>query len=491
MFLVIARLPYIFLKRKNRLPILIDSLKRKQFIIDMIYHVKSRFLVLVHSIVFYAATLHAQNSLVINGTITDEKGIVLTGATIKYGNVGTTSNLLGNFSLKPGVALPIKLEVSHTGYATRSIKVENTNHLHCPLFITTDSLGVTIVGSRNSAGTVLQRAIPVDIYSRQELTKTQQMELGQQLQFTAPSFNSAKYGINGGLGYADYATLRGMGPDQLLVLVNGKRRHQFSIPHIGFSISRGMVVTDLNAMPFMAFERTEVLRDGAASLYGSDAIAGIINLKLRESVQQGELRTQIGTTQRGDGTNYLAALNYGFTVGKEKSFFNLTLHHQKLGETNRSNNFTERIYNSNQRLDDSIRAARGIWPATDSFRVGVFGASEVVQTQGFFNAGYPLNNHWKLYSFGGYSYKEALVYGFFRNAIPGNANSNPAIFPDGFTPEFPAKDRDLMLVAGAERYLKSGWNWDISTGIGHNTVRRFARNTVNASMGPTRLPNFL
>ncbi|TAD90637.1 MAG: hypothetical protein EAY75_04255 [Bacteroidetes bacterium] len=425
----------------------------------------------------------AQVGTTLAGRVTNEKGIPLDGATLTVGKSTALSNLQGAFTLMLTKSLPVQLTITHTGYAPQAITVSTGANLQVQLSPVADSLGVTIVGSRSAARGLLQRAVPVDVYSAQELQKTQQIEIGQQLQFTAPSFNSAKYGINGALGYADYATLRGLGPDQLLVLVNGKRRHQFSIPHIGFSISRGMVVTDLNVMPFLAFERTEVLRDGAASLYGSDAIAGIINLKLRETVQQGTVRTQLSTTQEGDGTNFLAAINYGFKLGKEKSYFNFTLHHQRLGETNRSDPFTGRIYNSNQRLDDSIRAARGVWPATGPFRVGVFGASQVNQTQGFYNAGYPINKQWKLYSFGGYSSKEGLVYGFFRNAIPANTNSSPAIFPDGFSPEFPAKDRDLMLVAGAQRTLKGGWNWDLSTGVGHNAVRRFARNTVNASLG--------
>ncbi len=440
-------------------------------------------LCLIGAFLYPAENALAQGATTLTGRVTNEKGVPLDGATLTAGKATALSNLQGAFTLTLAESLPAQLIITYAGYTPQAITVSTAGNLQVQLNPIADSLGVTIVGSRSMARGQLQRAMPVDLYSAQELQRTQQIEIGQQLQFTAPSFNSAKYGINGGLGYADYATLRGMGPDQLLVLVNGKRRHQFSVPHIGFSISRGMVVTDLNAMPFLAFERTEVLRDGAASLYGSDAIAGIINLKLRETVQQGTVRTQLSTTKEGDGTNFVAAINYGFKLGKENSYFNFTLHHQRLGETNRSDPFTGRIYNGNQRLDDSIRAARGVWPATEPFRVGTFGASKVDQTQGFFNASYPINDQWKLYSFGGYSYKEGLVYGFYRNAIPANANSNPAIFPDGFTPEFPAKDQDLMVVAGAARTLKDGWNWDLSTGIGHNAVRRFARNTVNASLG--------
>ncbi|MEJ7913990.1 MAG: TonB-dependent receptor [Chitinophagaceae bacterium] len=283
--------------------------------------------------------------------------------------------------------------------------------------------------------------------------------------------------------YADYATLRGLGPDQLLVLVNGKRRHQFSIPHIGFSISRGMVVTDMNAIPSLAIERSEILRDGAASQYGSDAIAGIINLRLKETVNQGMIKTQIGTTNEGDGTNFLASLNYGFKLGKEKSFLNVTLNYQKLGESNRSDPYTGTIYSTTKRADDSIRAVRGVYPATAPFKIGIFGQSEVKSPQFFFNAGFPLNDKWALYSFGGYSYKKAIGYGFFRNAIPSNANSDTALFRNGYIPEFPAEDKDYSAVFGVTRSVLKGWNMDFSTGYGRNAVDRFARNTANASMG--------
>ena len=343
--------------------------------------------------------------------------------------------------------------------------------------------GVTIVGSRGKPRTDVNRPVPVDVLSAKELQNTNQIELGQQLQFSSPSYNSAKYGINGSLVYADYATLRGLGPDQILVLVNGKRRHQFSSAHIGFSISRGMVVTDMNAIPFLATERAEILRDGAASQYGSDAIAGIVNIKLRETVNQGTFRTQVGTTKEGDGTNYMAALNYGFKLGKEKSFLNFTLHYQVLSETNRSDFYTGRIYSATKRIDDSIRAARKFYPATDSFRVGIFGAGEVKSPQVFINAGYPLNDKWSLYSFGGYSFKKAKGYGFFRNAIPTDANSNPGIYPDGYVPIFPAEDQDYSAVVGLTRTVLNGWNMDFSTGYGKNAVDRFASNTTNTSLG--------
>ena len=421
----------------------------------------------------------------IHGTVTDENGNTLEGATLRV--MGTSASMVsdanGRYMLSNEQKFPWSVSVSHASYLGKEFDVSKQGIHNFSLTEFVSLGGVTIVGTRGKSRTDVNRPVPVDIFSSKDLQNTGQIELGQQLQFASPSYNSAKYGINGSLVYADYATLRGLGPDQLLVLINGKRRHQFSIPHIGFSISRGMVVTDMNTIPSLAIERSEILRDGAASQYGSDAIAGIVNLRLRETVNQGIVKTQMGTTKEGDGTNYFIGLNYGFKLGKEKSFLNVTLNYQKLGETNRSDPYIGTIYSSTKRIDDSIRAARGVYPATAPFKIGVFGASDVKSPQFFINARYPVNDKWSLYSFGGYSYKKAIGYGFFRNAIPSNANSNTALFPDGFVPVFPAKDKDYSAVLGVTRTVLKGWNMDFSTGYGRNAVDRFASNTANASMG--------
>lgn len=246
----------------------------------------------------------------------------------------------------------------------------------------------------------------------------------------------------------------------------------------------------MNTIPSLAVERTEILRDGAAAQYGSDAIAGIVNLQLRKTVNQDIFKTQYGVTKEGDGANFLSAINYGFKLGKENSYLNLTLHYQKLGESNRSNPYTGTIYSGTKRADDSIRAARGVYPATAPFTVGVFGSSEVKSPQLFVNAAYPINNQWSLYSFGDYSYKEALGYGLFRNAISSNANVNTALYPDGYVPRFPAKDKDYSAVVGLTRSVVKGWSMDFSTSYGRNAVERFATNTTNASMGSASPTDF-
>ena len=428
----------------------------------------------------------------INGSVTDANGNGLEKATlqIKGTAISMITDAMGRYTLSSETNFPWTVVVNYAGYRAYEFSVSREGLYNFSLTDYISLGGVTIVGTRGKPRTDVNRPVPVDILSAKELQNTGQIELGQQLQFASPSYNSAKYGINGSLVYADYATLRGLGPDQLLVLINGKRRHQFSIPHIGFSVARGMVVTDMNTIPALAIERSEILRDGAASQYGSDAIAGIVNLRLKETVGQGMAKTQIGSTNMGDGTNFLVGLNYGFKLGKEKSFLNFTLNYQKLGETNRSDPYTGTIYSSTKRIDDSTRAARGVYPATGPFKIGIFGASEVKSSQVFINAGYPMNDKWALYSFGGYSYKKAIGYGFFRNAIPNNANSNTALYPDGYIPVFPAEDKDYSTVIGVSRTVLKGWNMDFSTGYGRNAVDRFGENTTNASMGAASPTDF-
>lgn len=432
----------------------------------------------------------AQNK--ISGAVTNENGDILAGATIQL--KGTANNTVadskGKYTLSSDQSFPWTITVSYAGYVAREFTITKGSNHNISLLEIVSLQSVTIVGSRGRPRTDVNRPVPVDIISAKELQNTGQVELGQQLQFASPSFNSAKYGINGSLVYANYATLRGLGPDQLLVLVNGKRRHQFSIPHIGFSIARGAVVTDLNTIPVLAIEQTEILRDGASAQYGSDAIAGIVNLGLRNKVNQGIFKTQVGGTNEGDGGTWMSTVNYGFKLGKEKSFLNLTFQYEKLGETNRSDPYIGTIYSSTKRIDDSTRAARGKYPATAPFKIGVFGNSQIKSPQFFINAGYPLKNNWALYSFGGYSFKKAIGYGFFRNAIPSNANSNPSLFPDGYVPVFPAEDKDYSAVFGITRMVLKGWNMDFSTGFGKNEVDRFARNTSNASMGASSPTEF-
>jgi len=372
---------------------------------------------------------------------------------------------------------------------------------------TTDLGDVTVVGSRGRPRTDVERPSPVDVLSAKELQATGQTDLGQQAQFNSPSFNSAKTGVNGVANYADPATLWGLSPDQVLVLVDGKRRHQFSALNLNVTVGSGTVVTDLNAIPALAIERLEVLRDGAAAQYGSDAIAGVINLGLTRSTGVASARLQYGLTREGDGAQYLAGANYGVKLGKEHpGYLNVTLQYQRQEQTNRSDNYVGGIYSpfsatpatlpatptaAQLATENRIRNERGRYPQVGQpFRVGVYGSNQADIYQGFYNFGLPVGGSgWSVYSFGGYSRKNILAYGFFRNGQPNNVNFSP-LYPDGYLPELPGRSDDYSAVVGVARKLPGGWNLDFSTGYGYNYLDLFANKTANPSMGAASPTNF-
>src|SRR5687768_12182589 len=172
------------------------------------------------------------------------------------------------------------------------------------------------VGSRATERTRTDTPVPVDVLSVSEIAdEAGQLDLGQLLQFTAPSFNSNRQSGSDGSDHVDAATLRGLGPDQVLVLINGKRRHTSSLVYIFGTRARGNVGTDLNTIPVSAIDRIEILRDGAAAQYGSDAIAGVINIILKKDRGLNVLLSG-GQYTAGDGENLQVAVNYGIPVGR-------------------------------------------------------------------------------------------------------------------------------------------------------------------------------
>lgn len=428
----------------------------------------------------------------ITGIVVNAKtGEVLVGATVSVQNKHKTiiTDNEGKFTIdaKQGDVL----EISFVGFEGSTLKIGAEKNYTIKLSIEGTSIDqVSVIGSRAKPRTDVNRPVPVDIVSSKELENTGQVDLAQMAQFTSPSFNSAKNGINGVANFADPASLRGMSPDQSLVLINGKRRHQFSAINNNVTVGKGTVITDLNSIPAIAIDHIEILRDGAAAQYGSDAIAGIMNLSLKKNIHAGIFKTQVGTTQKGDGSTVLAALNYGFGLGKKESYFNFSLQYQYTTATDRTDPYTGIIYNKNRAKDDSIRKVRGVWPTNKPAYVTKYGSNETKAYQAFINASYPLNENWHAYSFGGLSRKDILAYGFFRNADPTDANANPLIFPDGYTPELPGKTGDYALFVGVNRKSINDWNIDVSTGYGLNYLDLFANNTTNPSMGAASPTNF-
>jgi len=249
---------------------------------------------------------NAQNGK-IKGTVRDERG-PLSGASVTLDGrgSGTTTNSSGDYelSVRPGTYM---VNITYAGFQlfSTSVTVRANETSTADATLTASGAGdeVVIVGSRTTGRSKLSTPVPVDVITAKELKSYAQMDASQVLTYVAPSFQSARQTISDGTDHIDPAGLRGLGPDQTLVLVNGKRRHNTALVNINGTVGRGSVGTDLNAIPVAAIERIEVLRDGAAAQYGSDAIAGVINVVLKKNYT--------GLNVSGTLGQYFTHLNYG------------------------------------------------------------------------------------------------------------------------------------------------------------------------------------
>lgn len=335
---------------------------------------------------------------------------------------------------------------------------------------------IVSVGTRSKGRTAVATPVPVDVVGASALASTGQSEVGRMLQVLAPSFNFSSSSVSDGTDALRPATLRGLGPDQTLVLVNGKRRHASALVNVNTSVGRGSVGTDLNAIPGVAFSRIEVLRDGAAAQYGSDAIAGVINLVLKDNSEGGEASVYYGQTYEGDGETFVANGNIGFGLG-DGGFVNFTAEYRDRGNTNRAGLFGERIYPD---LPDGSPDPREASAERQNFRIG---DADNEQYAFVLNAGLPINDNANFYLFGTYSDRQNQSAGFFRS--PRRGPFIPEVYPDGFLPLINTDIEDYSLTGGIEWSFDNGWDLDVSVNHGDNSFNFFISNSINASFGPS------
>ncbi|MTI33477.1 TonB-dependent receptor [Xanthovirga aplysinae] len=417
----------------------------------------------------------------IKGKVTDKstgESIVGASVVVKGTTNGTITDVNGNFSLAADKGSI--LVISFVGYSSIEMKVEG-NFLDIGLLSSTTELeSVVVVGSfANRTRTNVERPVPVDVLSPKELQTTGQTELGQMIHFQAPSFHSTKYGIVNVTSYVDPATLRGMGPDQTLVLINGKRRHQSAALNVNRVVGKGSVGTDLNAIPTAAIQRVEILRDGAAAQYGSDAIAGIVNLVLKDADSGGSVESNFGVSSRGDGELYKVAVNYGAKINnKEGSYVNTTISLRHSGETDRKDTYSGYVYDKDPVVDEQLISENNFDRDND---VGTkFGQSRNRSASLFINSAYPININWEAYSTIGASYKDLLSFGFFRQ--PGRDERKVlSLFPKGYSPLFPANSTDVQATFGIRKASLNDWNVDINGTYGKNWLATYVDEAPNAS----------
>ncbi|TMM43737.1 TonB-dependent receptor plug domain-containing protein [Colwellia ponticola] len=342
---------------------------------------------------------------------------------------------------------------------------------------------IAIIGSRVAGRSAEDLPVPVDILSAEALSNTGQTEVGRMLQAIAPSFNFSSSSISDGTDALRPATLRGLGPDQTLVLINGRRRHQASLIHINTSVGRGTAGTDMNAIPAASIKRIEVLRDGAAAQYGSDAIAGVINIVLNDASEGGKVAVSYGEYSEGDGETTNVDISKGFSLG-DNGYLNTTLNFRDRGYTDRAglhgscqfSGCTE-LANGNFLVGDP----REITADRNTFRIGDADSSQFGLT---INTGYELGDG-ELYGFLTYSNRDNESAAFFRHNdnTGGNAplQDGDATIPAGFLPKINTDIKDFSYNFGYQTSFSDGSTLDLSYTYGQNNIDYVTSDTINSS----------
>ena len=446
--------------------------------------------------------------LTVKGKVTDSSdNSPLTGVSIKVlsDNSGTITDDEGMYSIQANSN--DQLEFSYIGFNKLTISISGRTEINAALVNDiTDLNQVVVVGTRGAGRAKMETPVPVDVINiKQAMLPTARMDLTSIINYSAPSFNYNKQSGSDGADHIDLATLRGLGPDQSLVLLNGKRRHQTAFIGVFGTRGRGNSGTDLNAFPSAAVERIEILRDGASAQYGSDAIAGVINLVLKKTVN--ELGVNAGysayydnkfnpNTKKDynyfihdgalDGQTFAADLNYGLPIAKT-GFVNFTLNYINSGKTFRQVLDTTDLFNNEESLPfNPYRRAHG------DGSLELFGA--------FLNAEIPMPDQTtKFYAFGGINSKNSDAYAFTRNfsarpdRFPTDLNGNLIDVPgiimkdksgeDFYNPHIQTKIRDYSFAGGIKGLIFNNWEWDLSNTLGHNDFHFYGDKTFNASLG--------
>lgn len=448
-------------------------------------------LLLFSLLIFPAQFAYSQTAGTISGTVKDANGNVLAGATVQIErtNKGGYTNAQGKFSLEtiPGNYTVL---VSYVGFVTQhqavTVKAGEVAVLNISLVASTTMNELVVLGSRSLPRSQTETPVPVDVIDIKRITEdAPQVSVNQILNYVAPSFSSGVQTVADGTDHIDPASLRGLGPDQVLVLVNGKRRYTTALVNVNGTFGRGAVGTDMNAIPTAAIDRIEILRDGAAAQYGSDAIAGVINIILKSSVNQLGINVTTGgnvTSQADhnlDGQTVQTGVNYGIPVGNKGGYINFGGSYDFRNYTNRSGPWVGTIY----------KAYPGGVDKTDSFLVANHitrndirmraGQSKLRSAQLFINASLPLENNGEVYFFGGIGYRAGNAAGVYR--LPNDSRNVIDIYPLGFLPEINSDIYDRSLGAGIRGNLGE-WKVDFSNTYGRNEFDFSVQNSLNASL---------
>jgi iron complex outermembrane receptor protein len=369
---------------------------------------------------------------------------------------------------------------------------------------------IVVTGTRRADRTLADSPVPVDVITAESLTTSGYTETNRLLNQQIPSFNFPQPSITDGTDVVRPATLRGLNPDQTLVLLNGKRRHTSALLNINGSVGRGTSAVDINLIPSIALGRVEVLRDGAAAQYGSDAIAGVINFQLRDQPEGGRISVNYGlynTNVRGipdvtavvqgaggtpalnpdgtlqvtrddqdrrrtDGHTLTIAGTVGLPIGPE-GHLNLSAEFQRRNPTNRTGPDVRRQY---------ALIAGALDPRELSFDrySHRYGDARTEDIKLFANFGVPLGDAVEFYGYATYGYRDGESAGFYR--LASDARNVPAIYPDGFLPLINTELDDYQALVGLRGEI-GGWRYDLSGSHSRNAFDFRITNSLNRSFG--------
>lgn len=465
-----------------------------------------RKLLLLVSLVLSSYLLSAQQNFTIK--VTDSKTgkpVTNASATVRSTGKGASTNNDGTLNIQ-GKANDM-VDITCVGYKPQSVKLAGSSEISVTMEASSVDLGdVVIIGSRGAARAKTETAVPVDVIKINQVgLPTAKQDLTSILNQAAPSFNYNKQSGADGADHLDLGTLRGLGPDQTLVLINGKRRHQTAFVGLFGSRGRGNSGADLNAFPQSAVDRIEILRDGASAQYGSDAMAGVINILLKRDVNHWTINAgwsgyydtkynaydtrssnQYYFGDKIDGGTYSFSVNNGLALGKNGGFINISFDYLKGAKTYR------------QVPDTNVQTNSKALPLNSSRRA--FGDGSVQTDGAMYNMELPLCKDSKtvFYSFGGYNHKSSDAFAYTRNLsarpdrFPVDASGNPIIVPsimrqsiDGevyYNPHIASEINDASVAAGFKGITTSMWNWDISMTTGKNDFQYYGKETFNASI---------
>jgi len=425
---------------------------------------------------FLAIPLAAQT---VRGRVTLQgEGTPLPGVTVSIDELGLTTitDADGRYSLtlpasRRGQA---KITASLQGFQSKSVNIDTSGNITQD-FVLRPSFGQEITVGSRAINAEQEKAVPIDIISREQIEVAPSTETNQIIEKVAPSFNFPRPSVADGTDSVRPATLRGLGPDQVLVMVNGKRRHASALVNVNNTVGRSSQGVDLNTIPASAIDSVEILRDGAAAQYGSDAIAGVLNLVLKSDAQPLKVEVKGGSTTHSDGQMIDANVSGGWKVARGALFG--TLEYRDRYETNRALHDPRSQVVNGDAGNNAVPQPNTHWG--DSYERDLLG---------LVNLNLPITDDAKqiVYGFGSYNLRHGSHGGNYRRAL--DATDWPQIYPLGFLPLIEPRISDEALNAGIRGELAK-WFYDASAGYGRNKFDFHVTHSLNVSLGPNIPPN--